>query len=223
MKSNNVTINQGRESVLATNGVLRNTYLLLSLTLLFSALTAGIAMATNAAIINPFVYILVFFGLFFVTARTSNSAWGLVSVFALTGFMGYYLGPILNLFIHGFSNGSEIVMTALAGTGLTFLGLSAYTIISRKDMSFLNGFIFVGCWVLLIAVIASLFLHIPALNLAISGAFVVFSSLLIMWETSRIIHGGERNYILATVSLYISIYNLFLSLLNILGALNGRN
>ncbi len=214
---------QAADSALATNAVLRNTYMLLAMTLMFSALTAGLAMAMNAAPINPFITIIGYFALLFVTTKLRNSGWGLVSVFALTGFMGYTLGPILNLYIHGFSNGSEIVLMSLGSTGVIFLALSAYAVISRKNFSFMGGFLSIGILVAFLASIGALLFKIPALMLAVSAAFVFLSSGLILFETSRIIHGGERNYIMATITLYISIYNLFLSLLNILSALNGRN
>lgn len=210
------------ESILATNSVIRNTYILLSLTLLFSAVTAGIAMVTNAPPLG-LVTLLVYFGLFFLTNALRNSPWGILSVFALTGFMGYTLGPILNMYMNTFVNGSQIIMTALGGTGMIFLGLSGYALTTRSNFSYMAGFMAAASMVLLFAIVLSLFFHSPILQLAISCGFMLFSSAMILFETSNIINGGERNYIMATISLYLAIYNLFISLLQILGAFNNRN
>lgn len=218
----NSTVTRTRsESVLATNSVIRNTYILLSLSLIFSAAMAGVAMVTNAPPIGAGVFLL-YFGLLFVVHALQNSAWGILAVFALTGVMGFTLGPLLNLYIQAFSNGSQIVMTALAGTGFIFLGLSGYALTTRKDFSYLTGFILGASIVLLLGVFASLVIDIPAFQLALSCGFMLFACAIILWETSQIIHGGQTNYILATVSLYVAIYNLFVSLLHILGALSGR-
>ncbi len=211
----------GTESVLATNSVIRNTYILLSMTLLFSAVTAGIAMVTNAPPMGLGVMLL-YFGLLFATSALRNSVWGIACVFALTGVLGFTLGPVLNLYINNFSNGTQIVMTALGGTGLIFLTLSAYALTTRKDFSYLTGFILGASMVILLGVVASFFIQIPAFHLALSCAFMLFSCAIILWETSQIIHGGQTNYIMATVSLYVAIFNLFMSLLHILGALSGR-
>ncbi|MHA7840470.1 MAG: Bax inhibitor-1/YccA family protein [Gammaproteobacteria bacterium] len=208
---------------LAINKVLRNTYLLLAMTLAFSALTATLSMTLGVLPLNPLLTILIYFALLFATSRTQDSAWGIVSVFALTGFLGFTLGPILNFYIHAFSNGTEMVATALGGTAIIFFSLSAYAVISRKDFSFMTGFLFVGVLVAFLASLASLFFRIPALQLAVSAAFVFLSSGLILWQTSAIINGGERNYISATVTLYVSLFNLFLNLLNLLAALSGRD
>lgn len=210
------------ESVLATNSVIRNTYILLSLTLLFSAVTAGIAMVTNAPPMG-LAMMAVYFGLFFLTNMLRNSVWGIASVFALTGFMGYTLGPILNMYMQNFTNGSQLIMTALGGTGMIFLGLSGYALSTRKDFSYMTGFMAAASMTLLFAVVLSLFFHAAIFQLAIACGFMLFSSAMILLETSNIIHGGERNYIMATVSLYLAIYNLFISLLQILGAFNNRN
>lgn len=210
-------------AVLATNKVLKNTYLLLSMTLLFSAATAGIAMAMNMTHFNPFVTLIGYFGLLFFTTKYSKSALGIVCVFALTGFMGLTLGPILTHYLKFFSNGHELVMTALGGTGFIFLSLSAYALTTKKDFSFMGGFLMVGVLVAFFAGLGALLFSIPALSLAVSGMFILLMSGMILYQTSEIIHGGETNYILATVSLYISIYNLFLSLLQILGVFSGRN
>lgn len=222
MREQNLSLKHTRESVLATNQVLRNTYFLLSLTLLFSALTAGYAIISNAQPLGIFVLLIGMFGLYFLTVSLRNSGWGILAIFAYTGFMGYTLGPILNFYIHSFSNGSQIIMTALGATGLIFLSLSAYTLISRKDFSYLGGFIFVAAMAAFVLGLGSLFFHMPMLNLIISGAFAIISSAFILFTTSQIIEGGERNYIMATISLYIAIFNLFVSLLRILGSFSGN-
>lgn len=203
------------------NKVLKNTYLLLSATLLFSALTAGMAMAFNWPPINIFVTLIGYFGLLFLTARFRNSVLGLVFVFALTGFMGLTLGPILSFYLNAVSNGHQVVMTALGGTGVIFLGLSGYALTSRKDFSFMGGILMAGILVAFLAGIAAMIFSIPALSLAVSAMFILLMSGLILFQTSAIIHGGETNYIMATVTLYVSIYNLFLSLLQLLGIFGG--
>ena len=208
------------QGVLSTNKVLRNTYALLSMTLLFSALTAGVAVVTNAPPLHWLVVLAGFFGLFFLTAKLSNSAWGLAAVFALTGFMGYTLGPILNLYL-ALPNGPQLVMTALGGTGAIFLGLSAYALVTRKDFSFMGGFLMVGLLVVILAMLANIFLAIPALTMTLSAVVVLLMSGFILYDTSRIINGGETNYIMATVALYIDIYNLFINLLQLLGIFSG--
>ncbi|TEI00415.1 Bax inhibitor-1/YccA family protein [Pseudomonas aeruginosa] len=202
------------------SGVLRNTYGLLALTLAFSGLVAYVSQQMRLPYPNVFVVLIDFYGLFFLTVKLRNSAWGLVSTFALTGFMGYTLGPILNMYL-GLPNGGSVITSAFAMTALVFFGLSAYVLTTRKDMSFLSGFITAGFFVLLGAVLVSLFFQISGLQLAISAGFVLFSSAMILYQTSAIIHGGERNYIMATISLYVSIYNLFISLLQIFGIAGG--
>lgn len=214
------TATRRSESALVVNKVLRNTYMLLGLTLAFSALTAAFAMASNAAPVNIWVMLIGFYGLLFLTHKLANSAWGLVGVFALTGFMGYTLGPILGMYM-ATANGSQLVMTALGGTAFIFFGLSGYALLSRKDFSFLSGFMVAGFFVILAAMLANIFLQIPALQLALSAAFMLFSSAAILMQTGAIINGGERNYILATVTLYVSLYNIFISLLNLLTAFSG--
>jgi modulator of FtsH protease len=208
------------ESVLATNKVLRNTYMLLSLTLLFSALTAGFAMATNAPPLHWLITLGGYFGLLFVVTRLRNSVWGLAAVFALTGFLGYTLGPILNFYL-SLPNGPQVVMTALAGTGAIFLALSSYALVSRKDFSFMGSFLMVGILVAFLAGLGAMLFNIPMLSLAVSAMVVLLMSGMILWQTSDIIHGGETNYIMATVTLYITIFNLFVSLLQILGIFSG--
>jgi modulator of FtsH protease len=201
--------------------VLRNTYSLLALTLAFSGVMAFVAQQLRVGYPNVFVVLIGFYGLFFLTNKLRDSAWGLVSTFALTGFMGFILGPILNRYL-GMAGGAEVVSSAFAMTALVFGGLSAYVLITRKDMSFLSCFITAGFFVLLGAVVASFFFQISGLQLAISAGFVLFSSVCILFQTSAIIHGGERNYIMATISLYVSIYNLFVSLLQLFGIM-GRD
>lgn len=210
------------QSVISTNKVLRNTYALLSLTLLFSALMAAFAMVTQAPPLNWMIVLVGYFGLLFTTFALRNSAWGLVSVFALTGFMGFTLGPILSFYIGAFSNGAELVMMALGGTGVMFLGLSAYALTTQKDFSFLRGFLLAGILVAFVGAIIAIVFSIPALSLAMSAAFVVLMSALILYQTSEIINGGETNYIMATITLYVSIYNLFTSLLHLLAAFSGE-
>lgn len=198
------------------NKTLRNTYGLLSLTLLFSAFTAGISMAFNLPHPGLILTLVGFYGLLFLTHKCRNSATGLLCVFALTGFMGLTLGPILNAYL-SMANGTSIIMSALGMTGLSFLGLSAYAIISKKDFSFLNGFLMVGFFALLFAMIAGFFIQLPALQIFISVGFTLFSAAVILLQTSEIVRGGETNYIMATVNLYVSIYNMFLSLLSLFG------
>ncbi|HLF67668.1 MAG TPA: Bax inhibitor-1/YccA family protein [Gammaproteobacteria bacterium] len=222
MANQSYTITRADASSLEVSRVLRNTYLLLSLTLLFSALVAGFAMATNAPYPGIILTLVGVYGLMFLTYRLRNSAWGLLSTFAFTGFMGYTLGPILNMVTSNYANGSSIIMMALGGTGAIFLGLSAYALTTRKDFSFMTGFMVVGTLVGLVLMVLGFFLHIPGLQLAISGLFMLLSAGWILWQTSAIIHGGERNYVLATIGLYVQIYNLFVSLLQILSVFNGR-
>jgi modulator of FtsH protease len=203
-------------SLLSTHKVLRNTYALLAMTLLFSGIVAGAAVALRLPHPGLIITLIGYFGLLYATTKLRDSGWGLVSVFALTGFMGYTLGPIVGHYL-SMPNGGQTVMLAMSGTGAVFLGLSAYAVISRRDFSFMGGFLAVGILVAFLASLAGVFLQIPALSLTISAAFVLLMSGLILFETSRIIHGGETNYIMATVSLFVSIYNLFLSLLQLLG------
>jgi modulator of FtsH protease len=206
--------------VLETNKVLRNTYLLLSATLLFSALMAGVAMATGMPPLSPMIVLVGYFALLFATMKTSRSALGLLFVFALTGFMGLTLGPIVSLYATALPNGSQVVMTALGITGVTFVGLSAYAVKSGRDFSFMGGFLTVGILGAFLLALVAYFFQMPTLALAVSGMFVLAMGGLILWQTSAIIHGGETNYILATVTLYVSIYNLFTSLLHLLGVMS---
>ncbi|MFO7859478.1 MAG: Bax inhibitor-1/YccA family protein [Ectothiorhodospiraceae bacterium] len=208
--------------VVSTNKVIRNTYTLLSLTLLFSALTAGVAMMTNAPPMPWFLVLGGYFGLLFLTNALRNSVWGLASVFALTGFMGYTLGPLLTHYLTAFSNGPQIVMTAFGGTAAIFIGLSAYALTTRKDFSFMGGFLFAGILVGFLAGLGAMVFQLPGMMLGVSALFVLLMSAFILYQTSALVHGGETNYIMATVGLYIAIYNLFTSLLHLLGAFGGE-
>jgi modulator of FtsH protease len=211
------------DSLLATNKLLRNTYLLLAMTLLFSAATAAIAIATNMPFMGPLLTLGGYFGLLFLTTHLRNSAWGLLSIFALTGFMGLTLGPMINAYLKFYSNGGQLVMLALGGTGAIFLGLSGYALTTRKDFSFLGGYVFVGILVAFLTGIGALIFNLPALSLAVSAVFIMLMSAFILYQTSAMIHGGETNYIMATIALYVSIYNLFTSLLHLLGAFAGED
>ncbi len=222
MNQNQFAITRSTEAVLATNKLIRNTYILLAMTLIFSAVTAGVAMIYNFPFMGPLVTLGGYFGLLFLTTRLRNSVWGLASVFALTGFMGLTLGPMINAYINFYSNGSQLVMTALGGTGTIFLGLSGYALTTRKDFSFMGGFLMTGILVAFLAGIGALIFGIPALSLAVSGMFVLLMAGLILYQTSQMVHGGETNYIMATVTLYVSLYNLFTSLLHLLAAFSGR-
>lgn len=199
----------------SANQVLRNTYMLLALTLAFSALCAGVGMAMNMPYLGLWT-IVPYFALLWGVHKTRNSGWGLVWTFALTGWLGLTIAPIMNAYLAAMGSGP--ILLALGGTAAIFFSLSAYTLITQKDFSGLGRFLFVGMLVAFIAAIANVFLQISALALAVSSVFVLLSSGLIMYQTSQIIHGGERNYVLATITLYVSLYNLFLSLLHLIGA-----
>lgn len=222
MANDNITIIRQRESALTGNSVLRNTYLLLSMTLLFSAVTAWLAMLTAARPLNPFLTLIGYFALLFATTKLRNSPWGLLSIFGLTGFMGYTLGPILNLYMTQMTNGHELVLTCLAATGAIFLALSMVAVISKKDFSFMSGFLTIGIMVAFFLSLGALIFHLPAGMLAASAMFVFLSSGIILYKTSQIIHGGETNYIMATIDLYVSLYNIFLSLLTLFSG-NSRD
>ena len=200
--------------------VLRNTYALLSATLIFSAGTAGVSMALNIGHPGLVVTLLGYFGLLFAIHKFQNSAVGILLVFALTGFMGLTLGPILNIYLST-TNGAQVVMLALGMTAATFVSLSAYSLISRKDFSSWGTTLLAGILVAFVAGLAGIFLQIPVLSLAVSTMFMLLMSGLILYETSNIIYGGQRNYILATVTLYVAIYNMFLSLIQLIGFLNS--
>lgn len=218
MALQNSTVIGRRESLLATNKLIRNTYLMLSLTLVFSAVMAGVSMAMQ---LPPMMSLISMFGamglIWFVLPRTAQSGMGLVTVFAITGLLGLGLGPTINYYLH-LPGGDQIVLTALGGTGAIFLGLSAYALISRRDFSFMGGFLMVGMIVVLLAMVGNLFFHLPALSMALSAAVILLMSGFILYDTGRMIHGGVDNYLMMTVSLYLSIFNIFVSLLNLLGA-----
>lgn len=207
------------ESTLAVNKVLRNTYTLLAMTLAFSAVVAAISTMANWPHPGLIITLVGYFGLLFGVYKTKDSAMGIVFTFALTGFLGYTLGPIINMALQ--VGGGEIVATALGGTALTFFATSAYVLTTKKDMSKLGGLVTAGIIMVIVASLANLFFQMPALQLALSAIMIPLMAMLIMWQTSDIINGGERNYILATVTLYVSLYNLFVNLLMLLMAFNG--
>jgi modulator of FtsH protease len=211
----------GRESALATNKVIKNTYILLSMTLMFSALMAFVSVSMNAgygmALVGDIVAIAL---LWFVLPRTANSAAGIPVIFAFTGLLGFGIGPVINHYLN-MPGGSQVVMTAMGGTGVIFLALSGYALSTRKDFSFMAGFLMVGMFVVLGAALLNIFMGMSAVFLAINAAIVMLMSGFILFETSQLVHGGERNYIMATASLFLSILNLFQALLHILGAFSG--
>lgn len=217
----NMNLNAASQSsAIEINKVLRNTYMLLGMTLAFSAVTAGISMAMGLSHIAALVMTLVAFGLLFVVHKQADKANGIFWIFAFTGLMGASLGPMLNMYA-SLPNGGSLIMQALGGTALIFFALSAYALTSKKDFSFMGGFLMVGLIVVIVAGIANIFFAIPAVSLALNAAIIMIMSGLILFDTSRIIHGGERNYIRATVSLYLNVYNIFVSLLQLLGAFNS--
>jgi modulator of FtsH protease len=212
----------GAESVLATNRVIRNTYLLLAMTLLFAAATAAVSLALKLPHPGILITLVGYFGLLFGITRFRDRGLGVVLVFALTGFMGYTLGPIISHYL-SLPNGGQTVMIAMGGTAAIFLGLSGYALTTRKDFSFMGGFLMVGILLAFLTGLAAIFFEIPVLSLTVSAAFVLLMSGLILYETSNIIHGGETNYVMATVSLFVSIFNLFTSLLHLLGFANSSD
>ena len=208
------------EETLETNKVLKNTYMLLGLTLAFSAVTAGVSMALNLSSMAGLGFTLVGFVLLFVVNRMADSAKGLPAIFAFSGAMGAGLGPMLNQYM-AMPGGPSLVMQSLGGTALIFFGLSAYALQSKRDFSFMGGFLFAGLMIAIVAMLANLFLQIPLLSVTISAVVVMIMSGWILFDTSRIIHGGETNYIRATVGLYLNIYNVFVHLLSLLGVFGG--
>ena len=217
------TLQTGAVRTETTNKLIRNTYTLLAITLVFSAAMAGLAMVVQ---VSPGVSLFCSLGalalLWFVLPRTANSAAGLGVVFAFTGLLGFGLGPILTMYL-SLPKGPEIVMTALGGTGVIFLALSGYALTTKKDFSFIGGFLFAGILVAFVAGIAAMIFSMPGLSLAVSAMFVLLMCGLILYQTSQIVNGGETNYILATTTLYVSIYNLFTSLLHLLAAFSGND
>lgn len=219
MNDHNISISRSQESVLSTNKVLKNTYMLLSMTLIFSGLMAGVGMSINLGYGASLVSSLVALGLlWFALPRTANSSAGIPVLFAITGLLGLGLAPLLNFYL---AINPSIVSTALGGTGVIFLGLSGYALTTRKDFSFMGGFLMVGLMVVLVAALANIFLQMPVMQLVISAAIVMIMSGLILYQTSAIIHGGETNYIMAAASLFLSLLNMFQALLHILGAFAG--
>jgi modulator of FtsH protease len=217
MADSNYTLSRTHEQVLDSNKVLKNTYLLLSATLGFSTLTAVLSIALQLPGWMYLVSVIVAMVMgIFVLPRTANSAKGIGVIFAITGLLGLGLGSILTMYL-ALPNGPQTIATAFGGTAVIFLGLSAYALTSKRDFSFMGGFIFAGMMVVVVAIIANLFLNMPALSLTISAAIILLMSGFILFDTSRIINGGETNYIMATFSLYLSIFNIFISLLQILG------
>lgn len=225
MHPNSPVIERTRGQSVEINKVLKNTYLLLSATLIFSAAMAGVAVAMNVAPISPWIYLAVIFGISFVLNKTADSAAGILVTFAFTGFLGFYAGPIVSIYASTF--GSQIVVQALAGTGLIFFALSGYVLTTKKDFTFMRGFLFAGLMVGLFAAIgyfvANYFFgfYMSGLSLALSALFVVLMSGFILYDTSTIIRGEQTNYIMATVSMYMNIYVLFMHLLNLLSAFSG--
>ncbi len=219
MNDHNISISRSQESVLSTNKVLKNTYMLLSMTLIFSGVTAAVGMSINLGHGASLVSSLVALGLlWFALPRTANSSAGIPVLFAITGLLGLGMAPLLNYYL---AVNPSIVSTALGGTGVIFLGLSGYALTTRKDFSFMGGFLMVGLMVVLVAALANIFLQMPVMQLVISAAIVMIMSGLILYQTSAIIHGGETNYIMAAATLFLSILNLFQALLHLLGAFGG--
>jgi len=221
---NEVELNIGRsqESALSVNKVVRNTYMLLSMTLFFSAICAVTTMALQVSQGVGMMLLIGGFIMSFVVRSTANSSKGLIAIFVFAGLWGGALGPVISVYLAAYANGSAIVAQALGGTAIIFLSLSGYALTTRKNFNFLGGFIFTGMMVVIVAMIANIFLQIPALSLAVSAAVIMLMSGFILFDTSRIVKGGERNYIMATISLYLSIINIFVHLLHLLGALTGR-
>lgn len=218
MRTNSPVIERTRGQSIEINKVLKNTYMLLGATISFAALVAYTAAVLALPHPGLIITLVGFYGVLFMIHKTQNSAASLFWVFALTGFMGYTLGPIVGMLS---ATAPQILVQALAGTGLIFFGLSAWVLTSKKDFSFLSGALAAGFWVLLLAIVASWIFNISGLSLAISAGFMIFSSMIILYQTSEIIKGGERNYVMATVTLFVSLYNIFVSLLHLLMAFSG--
>ena len=222
MNQFDTAIDRSGEQVLATNKVLKNTYMMLAATLAFSAVTAMVSLFLA---VPSWTYLVTVIGAMlmgiFVLPRTANSAAGIGVIFAITGLLGFGLGAILQLYL-SLPKGPQIIATAFGGTGVIFLGLSGYALTSRRDFSFMGGFLFAGMIAVLVAIVANIFFEMPALSLAISGAIILLMSGMILWDTSRIINGGETNYIMATYGIYLSIFNIFISLLHILGVMSDE-
>jgi modulator of FtsH protease len=222
MANTDYTLTRGVQQAVATNKVLKNTYLLLAATLGFSALTAmlSIALALPSWTYLAAVVVAMLLGIF-VLPRTANSASGVGVIFGITGLLGLGLGSLLSMYL-ALPNGPQTVAVAFGGTALIFLGLSGYALTTKRDFSFLGGFIFAGMMVVLVAIVANLFFSMPALSLAISAAVILLMSAFILFDTSRIARGEEDNYIMATYSIYLSIFNIFISLLQLLGIMGDE-
>lgn len=212
----------GQSNTITTNKIIKNTYMLLSMTLIFSSLTAYISSLLKTQHLGFAITFIIYIPLLFMVHISRNSIWGIISIFMFTGFMGYTIGPMLNIILYGFSNGSQLIMMSLGLTGFIFIVLSAYVMITQKNFKFLSGFLFIGLLIILTSCIINLFFQLPIIQITISGILVLISSGYILYQTSEIIHGGERNYILATINLYIQIFNLFVSLLHIITLFTGR-
>lgn len=217
------TISRSPELALQTNKVIKNTYMLLSATLLFSAFTALVSVLLHMPMWTYLVSVIgaMLLGIF-VLPKTANSSSGLGVIFLITGLMGFGLGAVLSMYL-ALPNGPQIVATSLGGTGIIFMGLSGYALTSKRDFSFMGGFVFAGMMVMMLAVLANIFMQIPALHLAIAAGFILLMSAYILFQTSQMINGGETNYIMATYGLYLAIFNIFISLLQILGVLGGED
>ncbi|NBD95656.1 MAG: BAX inhibitor (BI)-1/YccA family protein [Gammaproteobacteria bacterium] len=202
--------------------VLRNTWNLLALTLLFSAGVATVSMINSWPHPGLIITLVGYFGLLFATQALRNSAWGILTTFALTGFMGLTIGPIINAYTTMFSNGDQLVIAAMGTTGVAFIGMSGFAMVTKKDFSFLGPMLFAGILVAFVASLVAIFFNMPALSLAVSGMFALLMCGLILYQTQQIVRGGETNYIMATVTLFVSIYNLFLSLLQLFGFFFGE-
>ena len=204
-------------STLETNKVLKNTYMLLAATLGFSALMAGVAMALNVPTGAYLICVIASMVLgMFVLPRTANSGAGLGVIFLVTGLLGFGLGPVVSMYLT-LSNGAQLVSTALGGTAVIFLGLAGYAMTSKRDFSFMGGFVAIGMMVMIVGMIANIFLQMPLMAVVISGGIILLMSALILMQIGSIVNGGETNYIMATYSLYLSIFNIFISLLQLLG------
>jgi len=222
MDRNFGTVSRVSDATMVTNTVLRNTFILLGLSFVFSSLMGAWAISMHVGPMSPLLVLVGYLGLFFLTNALRNSAAGILAVFALTGFLGFTAGPLVGMYLTAYSNGMQLVTTALGGTGVIFFGLATYAMTTRKDFSYLAGFLMVGMIVLMLAVIANLFLTIPAFSLMVSAFIIMLMSGFILFDLSLIINGGQRNYILATVSIFASLFNIFLNLLQLLAAFAGN-
>ncbi|MEM7207187.1 MAG: Bax inhibitor-1/YccA family protein [Pseudomonadota bacterium] len=215
------SVQSANEATLATNKLIKNTYILLSVTLIFSAIMAAVSVAIQ---LPPMMSLVCMIGgmvlAMFVLPRTANSSTGLLVVFGITGLLGFSLGPLLSYYL-AMPNGSELIATAFGGTGAIFLGLSGYALTTRKNFNFMGGFLFAGFLMVLVVMVANIFLQIPALSLALSAVVIMLMAGFILFDTSRMVRGEETNYIMMTVSLYINMFNIFVHLLHLLGFASG--